>query len=367
MRNFFRTIFINVIIFLIGIATLEFFFGDWWLDNRLFLTRIPRSVQLSFADTDLYVDFSGSQYTRDKYGLRGDYSELNQIDILTVGGSTTDQRYIDDNLTWQERLREYLERETGTSYSIVNAGVDGQSTYGHIENFEHWFSFMPKLKANYILYYVGLNDKWEGLVPVGGDYVSPVVASKKSDEREQLLFLLHKSAFYNAWINAVGYIRKDGFMGHRKTNWNEETWVKSSDESDKWKNDWPYLEAYQERLSRLIDMTHAWGAEVIIVNQKSLHSRYNGNVFEVLIPESWTEEKAVRIVRLEQVYATSTIALCKRKGAICIDLYGDLKYRLKEQHFYDFDHNNPEGTELIGKYLGQQLLPLFSGQVSQKR
>jgi len=366
MRDYTWTILINVIILLIGLAALEFYFGDWWLDSRLFLTRIPRSVQMSFPDTGLYKGFSGSVYTRDKFGLRGDYNQLDQIDVLTVGGSTTDQRYIDDNLTWQEHLRDYLEHETGSNFSIVNAGVDGQSTYGHIENFEHWFSFIPKLRARYVLYYVGLNDKYEGLVSLSDDYVSPVVASKESESKEKTLSLLRKSAFYNAWINAVGYVRRDSGMGHRKTNWDEENWIHSSVETGEWKNDWPYLEAYMERLSTLIDMTENWGGKVIIVNQKSLHSRYNDSTFEVLVPKEWSAEKAIRIVRLEQVYASATIAVCKLKAAICIDLFNDLKYQLKEAHFYDYDHNNPAGTELIGKYIGQQLLPNLRAQVSQK-
>ena len=33
---------------------------------------------------------------RDQYGRRGEYGSLSSIDLLTVGGSTTDQRYLDD-------------------------------------------------------------------------------------------------------------------------------------------------------------------------------------------------------------------------------------------------------------------------------
>jgi hypothetical protein len=46
----------------------------------------------------------------------------------------------------------------GTPIVAANAGVDGQSTFGHIKNFDWWFPYVPHLKPKYILFYLGLND-----------------------------------------------------------------------------------------------------------------------------------------------------------------------------------------------------------------
>jgi len=61
-------------------------------------------------------------------------------------GSTTDQRFIADGETWQDVLAaEY--RSHGKTVSVVNAGIDGQSTYGHLKDFDWWFPHIPGLRA----------------------------------------------------------------------------------------------------------------------------------------------------------------------------------------------------------------------------
>ena len=42
---------------------------------------------------------------------------------------------------------------------VVNAGIDGQSTHGHIWNFKFWFNKIPSLKTKYIIFYIGINEK----------------------------------------------------------------------------------------------------------------------------------------------------------------------------------------------------------------
>ena len=50
-------------------------------------------------------------YKRDNYGLRGDYNKISDIEIAAIGGSTTDERWIDDKLTsylLQKKLNEWM-------------------------------------------------------------------------------------------------------------------------------------------------------------------------------------------------------------------------------------------------------------------
>ena len=83
---------------------LQLLFGDWlynnpwfnkhvvFISNKTFLTKLNNLYE---SDSD-YIN-----YSRDKYGLRGNYNSIDNINILTIGGSTTDQRYITDSLTFQ--------------------------------------------------------------------------------------------------------------------------------------------------------------------------------------------------------------------------------------------------------------------------
>ena len=42
---------------------------------------------------------------------------------------------------------------------VVNAGIDGQSTIGHIWNFQDWFPKIENLKTKYFIFYIGLNER----------------------------------------------------------------------------------------------------------------------------------------------------------------------------------------------------------------
>ena len=139
------------------IVVLELIFGSWFTEEHALhqFTRIRDRVIL--AENPLSTGKPTVRYSRDKYGLRGLDGDVSEIDILTVGGSTTDQRMVDDDETFQEVLED-LFAEDGIDVEVVNAGIDGQSTYGHIQNFSSWFDNINGIQAQYILYYVGIND-----------------------------------------------------------------------------------------------------------------------------------------------------------------------------------------------------------------
>jgi lysophospholipase L1-like esterase len=132
------------------------------LANRLNKLNLIRDVDLTYDVGGLYqTDNKQIRYKRDSYGLRGNYGTPGQIDILTVGGSTTDQRFISEGATWQDVLHHVFAAH-GKTVHVANAGVDGQSTYGHIKDFDWWFPYIPNLKARYFLFYLGINDFHKG-------------------------------------------------------------------------------------------------------------------------------------------------------------------------------------------------------------
>ena len=47
-------------------------------------------------------------YQRDEFGFRDRESKFSDIDILTIGGSTTDERFIKDGDTWSKKLENRL-------------------------------------------------------------------------------------------------------------------------------------------------------------------------------------------------------------------------------------------------------------------
>ncbi len=74
--------------------------------------------------------------------------------IVCVGGSTTQCLYLSEGSTWSDRLAAKLTADYPNVW-LNNAGIDGHSTFGHLELLEQYLVPMqPKL----ILFYVGLND-----------------------------------------------------------------------------------------------------------------------------------------------------------------------------------------------------------------
>ena len=121
--------------------------------------NILRNFEFSYNVSVLYESESQTaHYVRDKYGLRDDCPSPKDIKILTIGESTTDQRYVSFESTYQKTLQERLRTAIGDFGCVTNARIDGHSTWGHIFSFEKWFPLIPDLSPSYVLLYVGIND-----------------------------------------------------------------------------------------------------------------------------------------------------------------------------------------------------------------
>src|SRR5262245_43647354 len=107
-----RVALVNLLILTAGLIFIELAFGNWFAPNRLNTLNLVKDVELKTDVSNIYTAGDNKiVYRRDRYGLRGNYGSLDKIDILTVGGSATDQRAITEGATWQDILRrEFLNR-----------------------------------------------------------------------------------------------------------------------------------------------------------------------------------------------------------------------------------------------------------------
>ena len=149
---------INLIVFLLLLLVFEIFLGNKIYPNKLNCAYLLCSANHSYKN-DLYEGKKYIIYKKDKYGFRGLRKNINEIDILVVGGSTTDERYLEIKDTWSEQLEKKINtRYPDLNLDVVNAGIDGQSTHGHIWNFENWFPRLKEFKPDFIIFYIGIND-----------------------------------------------------------------------------------------------------------------------------------------------------------------------------------------------------------------
>ena len=147
----------NFLVFLIIITIMEIFFG-YWFSKHSFGPYI-REHRLKKNHTvltynDIQYDYF---YKRNYHGFRGEEINPSQIEAVMIGGSTTDERYKPSELTIAENLNVLL-KKNGYNFKITNAGIEGQSTVGHIYNFKHWFPKLKDFSPKLYIFYIGLND-----------------------------------------------------------------------------------------------------------------------------------------------------------------------------------------------------------------
>ena len=342
------------------IIVLELIFGGWFTgsDPMLNFAR-PKNVRWSFMTP---WQPNGTVYHRDKYGLRGLDGRPDDIFILTVGGSTTDQRYLSSNQTWQESLQTKFGRSSD-GFDVVNAGIDGQSTVGHIKNFSQWFNRVATLQPKFVLFYIGVNDFY-----IRNGNISDADLEKNNTIKS----IVNKSAMVAAGRIIRDIIRNqsrravvDRKPGHSFEGIDTSTYVRER-KLERCCDD-PYLTDAMAQLGRrvkeLARLTRELGARPIFVNQRSslwdrrgreIHGAPALNYAHPSILMHFGEITGVDRHDIELFQGRTILEACKETNATCIDLLNEIVFDI-ETDFYDAVHNTPAGAEAIGGYLFEKL------------
>ncbi len=351
---------VNCLLLVVGFTMIELAFGGWLDPRKLNRLNLLKDRVFQYDVSNLYNDPHPTiKYSRDKHGLRGTHGSPGSIDILTVGGSTTDQRYIRDGETWQDVLQENFARG-GVTLIVANAGVDGQSTYGHIKNFEWWFPSVPDLTPDYVLFYVGLNDFHK---EVGYKYDHLVDADQgfnlKRETRNNSALWHIARTLHGAYEALV--VKK---AGHRSIDFSEMHWTR-----DALQNDYgfmePRLHEYADRLRLLADMTSEFGAKPIFVSQPSRRYR--------ITPDGLSGDSGVSSYEDHQYNGVDyynmmrkldgvTEAVTMEKDALFVDLAQHGRWVYTD--FYDFAHMTPQGAKKVGVLLYDALRNAISASPS---
>src|SRR5262245_3578078 len=191
VKGFGKIVLGNLLVLVVLLIPLELYFGSWFSPK---LWALLCDVHLVYSAESIYGVDKTIDYVRDSQCLRGSYKP-SSIDVITVGGSTTDQRYLTEGETWQDSIAKYFHRN-GRQLSIANAGMDGQSTIGHLWDFEYWF---PKLSSQpkAYLFYIWINDIYR--TSAAGDFDNTV---RRIGRVENLI--KGRSALYHLYRTIVG-------------------------------------------------------------------------------------------------------------------------------------------------------------------
>lgn len=351
MRRFAYLAGINALVFLAGVVVIELLLGGWLHPSRIHMVGVERNLVKEIKLNGLYEWPTDTIYcTRDRWGFRGAPSDPGAIDVLTVGGSTTAQVMLNDGYTWQEVCERVL-REGGHSMELANAGIDGQSSFGHIKNFSWWFNKVPKLQPQYILYYIGIND----FVKQQPDKFDEMALNAGS----VMDFVQENSVFLRAWRIVRGHYRATETIDvtHHRTEIRPEQWVPYPFPStDLEALMAAHLDAYEERLRTLVRLTREFGAEPILVTQATWWYRRDRGQVEVLyhgLTYNGVALTGMDFYFMMRMLNERTLKVAADLGCPSFDL--DAEVDFTEGDFYDYGHNTPAGAERVGIYMARKI------------
>ncbi len=339
-----------------AMLALELVFGQWLWANPWAATRSLNLIRNEVIHYDVSHIAGRAEsvvrYTRDVHGLRGPCPAAD-VEILTLGGSTTDQRLIADGQTWQDAVAKRERAETGRRLCVANAGVDGHSTFGHLAAFEVWFPLIPELRPRHVMLYIGLNDVGRLQPQRGFD------DSRHPNESRWHRLIRERSALFELWRVSEGLFSTVTpilpYAGHRKepppvqayTARQPTPGVESLVERN--------TAAFEQRLQRLLQLIQARGATPICVSQPHRFAlrlpdgpvgvpdalvfdnrTYNGLDFKLII-------EALNPVMQR---------LCTGANGHFIDAQTG---EFPVSDFYDAMHMTPGGAQRLGSFLHKEL------------
>lgn len=338
---------INLVGLTVLVVGIELAFGNWFspyvipqhaIVNRTYVYR-----------QELYQPHGKITYSRDRFGLRGVREPLPQLDLVTVGGSTTDQRYIGEGETWQDVLR------ARSGLAVANAGSDGMSSFGHLVAVTEWLHRVPDFAPRYYLHYIGVNDAALSREPSQSDRSGQDTALARSLRRRSFIL----TAVENLWFTARGprVVSHGAFTlpaGYRSDDMVKVD-VNTRDIED-------YIAtSYKPNLRKLIALHRGRKEKVIFVSQPAHPALIKWQGPDTYVA-AWNASLGHWAVALRMINA-ATRGVCEAEAAdICrfVDLAGAVSFEPSD--YYDLVHATPSGARKIGAFLTEQLAFIRRGQ-----
>tara|TARA_B110001454_G_scaffold134728_1_gene125378 strand:- start:143 stop:1237 length:1095 start_codon:yes stop_codon:yes gene_type:complete len=345
----------------VGLLTLELIFGNWFNQDgwgKASQLNLIRNKQFEYfidhSDDDTPVK---TTYTRDKYGLRGSCKEPKMIDVLSLGGSTTDQRYIEDGATFQDHIENYLSSKYKKIFCVSNAGVDGHSTFGHLESFKRWFPLIPDLQPKIFILYIGINDAGFRVQSNNFDLADQGKLKNLIKQRSALYDLYKKMQnIYNLLTEQRAYAQHSAGVPKIKDYTEKSSSLLTKDLIKINTN------AFANRLSMIITEISKYNAKFICISQPHLFTKnINGNLAGIA---DVFEFEGKSYNGLDFYHSLDSInnqmeKQCKEAGGGYLNL---TQATFEIEDFYDPIHMTPEGVKKIGLYMAEainQIKPEF--------
>lgn len=294
----------------------------------------------------------GGTLTTNKWGFRGEEPPREwdeYLTIVTIGGSTTANYYLDDSLTWSNVLQQGL-RRIDPDVWVGNAGIPRHSAETHALFVKEVLS---SIRPDIALFLVGINDM--------GPFLrgSPSYMERLPDSGMrpwlfrrslilQLLYRIKKTRIEGAEVitgTVDPYYRE------------EELTVEEEPLPDDLHDILREPDFYKDRIRTIISECRSLDILPVFMTQPILYDE-SEHWRGVLACQMWSGEGQIPISaatywRMLQVLNSDLREVCREENVEVIDLASRMPS--SEEYFYDNMHMTERGAELAGTIAFEQI------------
>jgi len=335
---------------------------------------LPASVRWKFHNSLIEKIDEEIVHSRNRLGFRGDEppSDFSRhLTIVAVGGSTTECYYLSDGQTWPEQLGQRLEPRFDHAW-VNNAGLDGQSTYGHAKLLDQ---YLVDLHPDVILFLIGANDV--GLQqPASSDTAMQPGAGQQSG----WMFSAWRALVeHSAVLSVIDNIRRTraahnagvvhGNVSHAQLLLDAENAVAIQQSTIQNLLDGhrsQYLVDYRARVEQLVGQCRKHEMHAVLMTQPALFG-------DAVDPTTGIDLGTMRMGNINggarwavlELYNDVVRSVASEQSVDLIDL-AQLMPK-DSRYYYDYYHFTNEGAERISTLVAEQLIPILGKLVPDGR
>jgi lysophospholipase L1-like esterase len=319
---------------------------------------LPANQNIAYKNIWIKKLDSTIYYSRNALGFRGPMpaDSINKIpSLICIGGSTTECRFISDSLTWPYQLYKTV-KDSLPAFWLNNAGVDGHSTFGHQLLLQE---YIKRLKPKYVTLLIGTND---------------VLADKPGlfdAMNEKKINFLSVKSFFKSVLNktelgstifqlyAIRGAYKKGLI-HKEINFEsvKDTVLSPAYQQAVLQKQVPYLAAYRQRITAMLNICSANNVQPILITQPSLLGNYTDsstmiNMADKIIPSAEPVTNAALAGSVLELY--NDVVRSFSTQVKVIDLAAQMPKNTN--YYYDFIHYTNSGCNKVAAIIAKELIP----------
>ncbi|MBN1871982.1 MAG: SGNH/GDSL hydrolase family protein [Candidatus Omnitrophica bacterium] len=311
------------------------------------------------------------EFTTNRYGLRGPNIKLSVADLkfVTVGGSSTECRYISDEQSWPWKFQDDLAARLNKSIIVFNAGKGGLHALNHIYFLRH-YSWIEEF--DWVIVMCGINDMGRLLhgtyddrtIYAFDDTLALVETKNRVYYKDSIIVQNIIFIYKNIFSHEIVIRDPKGFWYERERELRKVLLKRNPvDEIPRGMD--KALDIYKDDLKEMISICRDRGQNILMITQPTLYGKDLPSELDGLIWEHVGRSGAYTTSVLESImnrYNDSMIEVCIDEGVPYIDMASLLPKNTTV--FYDDCHFNVSGCERVAKILSDYFRDIY-GQISK--